>query len=126
MARDVPLPLQLRVGVHSGPVVAGVLGRSRFSYDLWGDTVNIGSRMESQGVPGAVQVSATAAASLDNGLVRERAGVIDVRGVGPMETFLVRPERRPSAMTVSATLMPGRASIADRTPALAGQAVGVG
>jgi class 3 adenylate cyclase len=91
-ARTSPVPLTLRVGIHSGPVVAGVLGRSRFSYDLWGDTVNIASRMESQGVPGAVQVSAAVAASLDPAVAREPAGVIEVRGVGPMETFLVRPD----------------------------------
>jgi class 3 adenylate cyclase len=89
------LQLELRVGVQRGPVVAGVLGQSRFSYDLWGDTVNIASRMESQGVPGAVQVSAATAELLDPSVVREPAGVIDVRGVGPMETFLIRPTRTP-------------------------------
>ena len=52
------LPLALRVGIHTGPVVAGVIGKQRFSYDLWGDAVNIASRMESHGVPGAIQVSA--------------------------------------------------------------------
>jgi class 3 adenylate cyclase len=85
------VPLALRVGVHSGPVVAGVLGRSRLSYDMWGDTVNVASRMESQGIAGAVQVSAAVADALPPDLPTDPAGVIDVRGKGPMETYLLRP-----------------------------------
>jgi adenylate cyclase len=83
--------LGLRVGVNSGPVVAGVIGRSRFSYDLWGDTVNVASRMESQGVEGAVQVSEATFRLLGDGFAIEPRGTIDVRGKGPMPTYLIRP-----------------------------------
>jgi class 3 adenylate cyclase len=82
----------LRVGVNSGPVVAGVIGRSRFSYDLWGDTVNVASRMESQGVEGTIQVTEATLHLLDDLFVAESRGVIEVRGKGPMTTFLIRPQ----------------------------------
>jgi adenylate cyclase len=82
--------LQIRVGLHTGPVVAGVIGERKFSYDLWGDTVNIASRMESQGAPGAIQVSSATYSLLQDGYLFEPRGSISVRGKGPMETFLLR------------------------------------
>jgi class 3 adenylate cyclase len=82
-------PLQLRVGLHTGSVVAGVIGRSKFTYDLWGDTVNTASRMESTGVPDSVQCSPTTAALLGNEFALQSRGSIDVKGKGRMETFLV-------------------------------------
>jgi adenylate cyclase len=88
---EVDLPLALRVGVHTGPVIAGVLGNVRLSYDLWGDTVNVASRMESHGVPGAVQITEATAKALNGAFDLEAVGVIEVRGKGPMPTFLVRP-----------------------------------
>jgi len=81
----------LRVGVNSGPVVAGVIGRSRFSYDLWGDTVNVASRMESQGIPGTIQITQATADLLGDSVPMEARGMVDVRGKGPMPTFLIRP-----------------------------------
>ncbi|AFZ19607.1 adenylate/guanylate cyclase domain-containing protein [Allocoleopsis franciscana] len=80
---------QLRIGIHSGPVVAGVIGIRKFSYDLWGDTVNIASRMESQGLPGSIQVSATTYERLrDRYLFKERSP-IQVKGKGEMITYLL-------------------------------------
>jgi class 3 adenylate cyclase len=81
--------LQLRIGVHRGPVVAGVIGRRKFIYDLWGDTVNTAARMESHGVPGRVQVTEAVAEQLDEGLVAEPRGTIEVKGKGPMKAYLV-------------------------------------
>jgi guanylate cyclase len=87
--------LALRIGIDVGPVVAGVIGRSKFSYDLWGDTVNTASRMESHGVPGAIHVTERARRTLGSRYAFEERGVIDVKGKGSMRTFLLlgRAER---------------------------------
>jgi adenylate cyclase len=83
--------LDLRVGLNSGPVVAGIIGTKKFSYDLWGDTVNVASRMESQGQPGMIQVSASTYALLADRFVFEDRGTIEVKNRGRMATYrLVR------------------------------------
>lgn len=79
----------VRIGLHAGAAVAGVIGQSRFSYDLWGDTVNIASRMESQGQPGRIQVTSAIRASAPDRFEFEPAGTIQVKGIGDMETFLL-------------------------------------
>jgi adenylate cyclase len=82
-------PLQVRIGIDTGPVEAGVLGTSKFSYDLWGDTVNTASRMESHGIPGCIQVTARTYQRLRDGYRLQRRGPIQVRGKGQMVTYLL-------------------------------------
>ncbi len=82
-------PARMRVGIDTGPVVAGVIGRRKFSYDLWGDTVNTASRMESTGVPGRVQVTARVVDALDDRYVFEPRGEIEVKGKGRMRAWFL-------------------------------------
>jgi class 3 adenylate cyclase len=85
-------PLQLRIGIHTGPLVAGVLGEKRFQYDVWGDTVNTASRLEAQGLPGAIQVSSEVARQLQGAFVLTRRQQIEIKGKGPMTTYLLEGE----------------------------------
>ena len=80
--------LPVRIGIHTGPVVAGVIGGSRFAYDLWGDTVNIAARLESGGTPGKIQISpATAELLTGQGFTISVRGEVQIRGVGSMATL---------------------------------------
>jgi len=81
--------LALRIGLHSGPVVAGVIGRRKFTYDLWGDTVNTASRMESHGVPGAIHCTEAAALLLQGAFQLQARGAMEIKGKGEMNTFLL-------------------------------------
>jgi ligand-binding sensor domain-containing protein/class 3 adenylate cyclase len=94
--------LQIRIGIHTGPVVAGVIGSHKFIYDLWGDTVNIASRMESHGIPGTLQVSQTVAEKINNFYSQKNSELkkfelkiesrtIHIKGKGEMDTFLITP-----------------------------------
>lgn len=80
-------PLQIRIGINTGPAVAGVIGLRKFVYDLWGDAVNTASRMESSGLPGKIQVSAQTYEKLKGKYYLEKRGLIEVKGKGTMETF---------------------------------------
>ncbi|WP_017658624.1 adenylate/guanylate cyclase domain-containing protein [Baaleninema simplex] len=81
------IPFQLRIGINTGPVVAGVIGIRKFTYDLWGDTVNIASRMESQGQVGKIQVTEATYLQLKDKYVLEPRGMVNVKGRGEMMTY---------------------------------------
>lgn len=85
--------LDVRVGIHSGTVVAGVIGKSKYAYDVWGDTVNVASRLESHGEPGRVHVSESLCRALPESFEWEERGVIDVKGKGAMATYWLLRER---------------------------------
>ena len=82
-------PLALSIGIDTGPVVAGVIGTTKFSYDLWGDTVNTASRMESSGVPGCIQVTERTYRRLRDGYRFERRGPIQIKGKGELVTWFL-------------------------------------
>jgi adenylate cyclase len=84
-----PNSVKLRIGMDTGPVVAGVIGQRKFSYDLWGDTVNTASRMESHGLPGSIQVSSRVYHRLSDRYRFEPRGKIDLKGKGPTPAWLL-------------------------------------
>ena len=86
---DLGVPLALRIGIDSGPVIAGVIGRHKFSYDLWGDTVNTASRMESHGIPGRIQVSESTYRRLSSRYRFEPRGEIAIKGKGQVRAYLL-------------------------------------
>jgi len=86
---DGDLRISLRIGINTGPVVAGIIGRRKFIYDLWGDTVNLASRMESHGIPDTIQVTRPVFQKMRDRYSFEERGAIEVKGKGTIETWLL-------------------------------------
>lgn len=95
--------LEVRIGIDTGPVTAGVVGRNRFIYDLWGDTVNTASRMEATGEPSRIQVTARTYRRLRDRYRFERRGRIRIKGKGEMETYFLLGSEGDAAGSVAAT-----------------------
>jgi class 3 adenylate cyclase len=89
-SRSDGLNLDARIGIHSGPVVAGVIGMNKFCFDLWGDTVNVASRMESTGIPGEIQLSIATRDLLPARFITHIRGHVAMKGHSSIETFLLR------------------------------------
>lgn len=87
------VPLSFRIGLNCGPVVGGVIGRKKFVYDVWGEAVNLASRMESQGVPGRIQVADGAYRLLREDFVFEPRGEIEVKGAGKVRTWFLKERK---------------------------------
>ena len=92
-SRTLSEPLELRIGIHTGALVAGVIGTHKFVYDVWGDTVNTASRMENLGLPGHIHISAATRAALGDGFRVAPRGPLEVKGKGVMETYFLLGRR---------------------------------
>lgn len=103
MAAEFDIPLKLRIGIALGPVMAGVIGAQRFTYDIWGDAVNLAARLESAGEAGRIQVSAAFHDALCETFAFEPRGPIDIKGVGREETWFLVGETRAAGLKARAS-----------------------
>jgi class 3 adenylate cyclase len=110
------LGIAFRIGMHCGPVVAGVIGTRKFIYDVWGDTVNLASRMESTGIPGRVQVTHAVRERLDGAFTFEPRGLVDVKGKGPTPAWLLTGRRPADARSASGRPATDSQTAPDRLP----------
>jgi len=90
-------PIDLRIGINSGPVVAGVIGKNKFAYDLWGDAVNVAARMESHSAPGTILITQPTQELIADRFVVTDAGTRDVKGKGETRVWNVTPHTGSSA-----------------------------
>ncbi len=98
-ARTESHPIRMRIGLHAGPAVAGVIGAKKFIYDVWGDTVNTASRLEAHGLPERIQVTDSVQSRLADRFEFEPRGVVDLKGMGPTHTWFLRGRKSSSAIT---------------------------
>jgi len=91
VAPKLPDPWNVRVGIHIGPVLSGVVGKHQYLFDIWGDTVNTAQRVESHGKPGAVNLTERALAHVSSEYRAETLGILDVQGKGLMEIWAIKP-----------------------------------
>ncbi len=89
MSSEFPEGLQIRIGLHAGPAVAGVIGNQKMFYDVWGETVNMASRMESHGEPGRIQVTGEVKRQLEANYEFELRGMVEIKGIGQLETWFL-------------------------------------
>ncbi len=106
--------LSIRIGFHIGAVIAGVIGKNKFSYDLWGDTVNVASRMEAQGEEGKIHCTAEVYERLRDGYTFESRGAVDIKGKGLMETYFLTGKRHRKSL-LSGTTIPNTTNIPNST-----------
>lgn len=93
IAGDRSLPLSMRIGMASGPVMAGVIGRQKFTYDVWGDAVNLAARLENLSEPGRILVCPRCKKLLEERFAFESRGLLEIKGLGPREVhFLLPPD----------------------------------
>ena len=90
LSRGTEMPFTMRIGINTGPVVAGVIGIKKFIYDLWGDTVNLASRMESHGVTGEIQVTDAVYQRMHQKYLFEARGNVEIKGRGQQKTYLLK------------------------------------
>ena len=100
--------LDMRIGMHCGPVVAGVIGKQKFAFDMWGDTVNVAARMESHGMPGYIHISEPLADILQEKYAISQRGWVEVKGKGMMQTFWLKGKEEPSTEKTKSSKMRNR------------------
>ena len=100
------LELDIRIGISTGAAVAGIIGKRKFFYDLWGDAVNTASRMESQGLPGRIQITDSTRYKLGETFVLEKRGTIEVKGKGEMSTWFVNARELPRVLSNQTPMNP--------------------